>query len=437
LGTSNTIPTSAPFRAGRSLPTTQRLVFLAALAILHGIVVNLVPALIPTLREVFDLSGKQQGGLGSCFFGASVLVLIASGPATRKFGARTMGVFCGVLSGAGACLLAAAPTYSVTLAAVALLALGMAPIPTIYAALIGEYFASSSQRLFMWTYALMAASATLATSVIGGLIDWWGDYRTILGALGALIWLGLAAVLSFSWSALVRPSRSEHRPDVCDSGIEEPTGARDGASAWSVFGNAALYLLALMMVCDFLCATSIVTWIASLFEETYGNRRLLGGSALSASSAGVCLGRIAMGFLPPSRVSDRILLAVCYLIGIGCFFAILWFRPPYAASLALMALSGAMFAAQSPAMSSLAVKEFGNLAPVAIPLYEAVGNVAGIAGPWLLGGMLDAGTDLGTALFLPPTAGIVLAAVAVSWEAYDRRMPPRITSAPADAVEVK
>jgi predicted MFS family arabinose efflux permease len=207
-------------------------------------------------------------------------------------------------------------------------------------------------------------------------------------------------------------------------------------SAWSVFHGAALYLLALMMVCDFLCATSIVTWIARLFEETFGNRRLYGGSALSASSAGVCLGRIAMGFLPPGRVSDRVLLAVCYLVGVGCFFVILWFRPPFVASLALMALSGAMFAAQSPAMSSLAVKEFGSLAPVAIPLYEAVGNVAGVAGPWLLGGLLDAGADLGTALYLPPAAGVVLAIVALSWEAQDRRSASGTPSAIAEPVEL-
>jgi hypothetical protein len=95
-----------------------------------------------------------------------------------------------------------------------------------------------------------------------------------------------------------------------------------------------------------------------------------------------------------------------------------------------------MFAAQSPAMSSLAVKEFGSLAPVAIPLYEAVGNVAGVAGPWLLGGLLDAGADLGTALYLPPAAGVVLAIVALSWEAQDRRSVSGTSSAIAEPVEL-
>lgn len=420
MGNSIAVPAGhSAFAGGR--PTTRRLVFLAALAVLHGIVVNLVPALITTLGEVFDLNSQQQGGLSSSFLAASVCVLVVSGPLARVIGARGMGVLCGTMAAVGAGFVAAATDYSTTLAGVALLALGMAPIPTIYAAVIGEYFASSSQRLFMWTFALMAASATVTTSVLGGLIDWWGDYRPILGGLSLLIGGGLAAVLASTWSALAPQAIAGAGVENDTLTVESPRQSARGAPAWIVFRRAALYLLAVMMVCDFLCATTIVTWIGRWFEETYGKARLNSGAALSAQSAGVCLGRVAMGFLPAGRVSDRTLLAACYLIGVGCFFAMIWFRPPFAVSLVLLALTGAMFAAQSPAMSSLAVKEFGTLAPVAIPLVEAVGNLAGIAGPWLLGGMLDAGAELGTALYLPPAAGFVLAAVAIGWEARSSR----------------
>jgi fucose permease len=188
-----------------------------------------------------------------------------------------------------------------------------------------------------------------------------------------------------------------------------------------VFTRGALYLMCILMVFDYLCSSNIMAWTPRLFEQFYGAQKVLGGSALSASSAGVLVGRLIMGCLPPGRIPDRVLLAVCYVSGVLSFGLIILLQPSYTGSMVLMFLSGAFIAAQAPTMGSLAVAKFGERAPVVIPLYEAVGTVAGIVGPPIVGALADRSGELAPVLWLVPIGGLALGTVAISWELYDRR----------------
>jgi nitrate/nitrite transporter NarK len=86
-----------------------------------------------------------------------------------------------------------------------------------------------------------------------------------------------------------------------------------------------------------------------------------------------------------------------------------------------MFVSGGFIAAQAPTMGSLAVAKFGDRAPIAVPIYEAVGTLAGIFGPPVVGYFADRTGQLEAILLLVPAAGLALAAVAGGWEFYDRR----------------
>jgi fucose permease len=178
------------------------------------------------------------------------------------------------------------------------------------------------------------------------------------------------------------------------------------------------------MVFDYLCSSNIGAWTPRLFEQLYGAKKVLGGSALSASSGGVLVGRLIMGCLPPGRIPDRVLLAVCYVSGVLSFGLIILLQPSYTGSMALMFLSGAFIAAQAPTMGSLAVAKFGERAPVVVPLYEAAGTAAGIVGPPVVGALADRAGELAPVLWLVPIGGLALGTVAIAWELYDRRQIP-------------
>jgi MFS family permease len=128
-----------------------------------------------------------------------------------------------------------------------------------------------------------------------------------------------------------------------------------------------------------------------------------------------------MSSFTPGRVSDRLLLSACYTGGAVCYGLLLLLEPSYAVSMGLMFLAGAFIAAQAPAMGSLAVAKFGDRAAVATPIYEAVGTVAGIVGPPVVGHLADVSDDLRMVLFIAPLAGFTLAAIALAWEICDRR----------------
>lgn len=403
-------------------------VFLFGLAVLHGLVVNLMPVMFSSMEEVFQVDKARQALLKSYFFGGSAVALVAAGYVTQYFGVRRTCILLSFLAGTGAVAFGLAPTYSLVLVSAALLAAGIAPLAAVYASIIATHFHKSRQRMYMLTYAMLAVSATIATTVLGALLDRLGRYREVFLGLGILIWISMAVLLTISWRALGGSSdTATGSPGQHDSSpARVPATSGLFSRAWKfldsgVFTRGALYLMCVLMICDYLFASNLLAWTPTFFEQLYGSSKLLAGSALSASSAGVAVGRILMATFPPGKIPDRLLLASCYAGGVICFGLMVFLRLPYTLSLSLMFLSGAFIAAQAPTMGSLAVAKFGDRAPIAVPIYEAVGTLAGVFGPPLVGYWADRTGHLDTILLLVPAAGLALAAVAVSWEFYDRR----------------
>jgi MFS family permease len=401
---------------------TRLVFFLFGLALVQGLFVNLMPVMFTTMEEEFHVVKAEQALLKSYFFAGSALALVVAGYLTQLWGPRRITVLSGIIAGTGAAFFGLSPQYSLVLLAASVLAIGIAPMAAIYAAVITAEFRDIRQRMYMWTYGVMAASATVATTALGALLDALGDYRPIFLGLGLFTWGWMAFVLAIGWSVLVRQKTAAGS----ESAPEGRSWSQRLAALWhfltsGVFTRGALYLMCILMVFDYLCSSNIMAWTPRLFEQFYGARKILGGSALSASSAGVLVGRLIMGCLPPGRIPDRVLLAVCYTSGVLCFGLIILLQPSYAGSMLLMFLSGAFIAAQAPTMASLAVAKFGERAPVVIPLYEAVGTVAGIVGPPVVGALADRAGELAPVLWLVPIGGLALGTVAIVWEFYDRR----------------
>ena len=66
-------------------------------------------------------------------------------------------------------------------------------------------------------------------------------------------------------------------------------------------------------------------------------------------------------------VCNRLLVGICYLGGVNSFSVIILFEPFLWVSLTMVFLAGAFIAAQAPTMGSLAVRKFGDLAPMVLP----------------------------------------------------------------------
>jgi MFS family permease len=407
--------------------------FLFGLAVLHGSVINLMPVMFSTMAETFHVDKAQQGMLKSFFFGGMMAALVVSGYLTRYLGARRMSILAGTVAGAGAVFFGLAGSYAHVLAAASVLAMGIAPLPAVYAAVIAAKFPDNRQRMYLWTYGFMAGTATVATTTLGALLDVVPRYNPIFIALGALIWSWTVVLLLLGGRALggtAESAAAKPPPGEAKASFREKLLALWRFLTSGIFSRGTLYVMGLLMIFDYLCASNMLAWTPSFFEELYHKGAVFGGVALSASSAGVCFGRIVLGILPPGKVPDRVLLASCYAGGVLSFGMIVFLHPPYACSIALMFLSGACISAQAPSMGSLAVAKFGDRAPVAIPLCEAFGAIGGLIGPPLLGLLATRAGELSAVMWLSPAAGLTLSALAFGWEFVDRRRVPEMLVAP-------
>ena len=394
--------------------------FLFGLAAIHGLLVNLTPVMFTTMEKNFGVDESNQALLKSCFFIGTSAALLVSGYLTILWGPRRVTIVSGVVTGFGALFFGVAPTYPLILAATCVLGAGIAPVMALYAAVIASEFSHNSQRMFMLTYAMLAASAAAATLTIGVLLDVLDDnFRPVFVGLAFVIWAAMAANLAFAYHALDGIRRENKTADGDGtSGHRQATSGNFIRSG--IFGRGALYLFCLLMVCDYLCSSNAMAWLPKLFERLYEDSRTLAGLTLTASSLGVLVGRLIMGSFPPGRVPDLILLGICYLAGVMSFGVIILFEPSLWVSFTMVFLSGAFIAAQAPTMGSLAVRKFGDLAPMVIPIYEAVGTVASIFGPPVVGQLAER-HGLAQVLWIVPAAGFVLAATSFTWYFWDRQ----------------
>jgi FSR family fosmidomycin resistance protein-like MFS transporter len=366
-----------------ALRSRGRLVLLLfGLACVHGLALNLMPVLFPTIGEAFSVPKAQQGLLQTAFTVGMVAALIVAGYLINLLGAKRVAAAVMVLAGLAAVLFGLARTYVLVLGSAMLLGMSMASLTAVYAAIITSKFADIRRQMYMWTFAALAGSATLSTSLIGGLVDRF-QYSVVFVVFGLFIWVWALSLFSAAGRAL--------EPDVGRARLasDEPTSHSDALPrrlsrllrflAEGLLNRGVLYLLGMIVILDTLASGNVLAWAPSYFGETYRLGNI--GLVLSASSAGVFLGRLVLGALPPGAISDRVLLGLCYAGAMAAFGLILLLHPSVYVAIALIALNGALVSAQAPTTYSIATSQFRDRTPAAIPLIDAMGNLGGLVGP--------------------------------------------------------
>ncbi len=407
---------SPPAQAGSR---TVLMILLFGLAFVHGLALNLMGVLFPTIGETFGIAKAQQGLLQSFFTVGMMIALIIAGYLTNYLGAKRVAGLVLAIAGTGAVLFGIAPVYIVVLIGAFLIGLGISPLIAVYAAIIAARFADIRQRMYMWTFAVLAGSATISTALIGGLIDMI-SYKVVFVAFGVFIWAWTALLFATTARSLSADVGKVHLEEDASEvlSIRQKIRSFWDFLASGILTRASLYILGSIVILDMLASGNLLAWMPSFFEESYGLANI--GMVLSASSVGVLGGRMVMGAIPPGAISDRTLLAICYTGAMVVFALILVLHPSCTIALILVAINGAFVSAQAPTTYSIAIARFGDRAPAAIPLIDAIGNLGILIGAPLLGFIADLTGELQAAMWLIPIAGMTLVLVLVVWQLYDR-----------------
>jgi len=398
--------------------------FIFTLVTLQGLTINLMPLLFGTVARTFeDVNLRQQGQLQTFFLAGGIVALFVSGYVTETIRAKRSGTLAVILIGVGSLLLGLAKTYAHVLLAASVMGLGAMWVLSAYSAVITAHFADMRQRMFMWATAAFAGSATLGSSLFGYLLEMVPNWQVIFLVFAGVVWVGYGA---FSLLAgrrlriLGQPALSEDPASPSESdGIATRLGNALKFLASGLLNRGVFWLLGLLVVLDMFAAGNIVAWTARFFQITYhvGDDQV--GFMLSASAAGVFVGRLLMGAFVSGRFTDRTVLGTCYAAGILMYVLILLI-PSYRAGVVLVFLNGAFIAAQAPTMYAIASARFGDRAATAIPLMDAIGVLGGFMGPAAVGALADR-HGLHAVLWLIPVVGFTLVLIVFAWHAVDRR----------------
>ena len=410
------------------------LIFIFVMAFQQGVTINLLPVLFESFAETFRLDFQQRGQIQSFFSVGVMVALFASGFVTERIAARRSALLALGLSGLGSILVAMAPDFLLLRLGAAVMGMGTLWALSVTSATIAAHFAPHSQRLFMWTMAVFAATGTGAPYGLGHLVSFLEVWRPILFGVGLYLWVSGVAVALLFWGSLGNTGLRVRLPGSPPG--PRPAGDSAGkATPWetcagwltglfrryrsSLLGQAALLLIGFLVVLDNLAAGNIVTWTPNLCQIRFGGDTALAGEIMSANAFGYLVGRIILGLFLTGRYSDRVLLGLCYAGGMLAYSLLLWVPDPRMA-MAMMVLQGVFLSAQAPTVYSLASTRFADRAGTAVPLVDAIGSIGAIAGPSLMGWAAQQMGGLERALWLIPLTGCLLIAISLGWEAKDR-----------------
>jgi MFS family permease len=396
--------------------------FVFSLAICQGLTINLMPVVLDVVAKAFGVESLgRQGLLQTTFQAGGICSLFISGYVTEYIRPVRAGLLAATLMSVGLITLGVGVTYSQVLLAALLLGIGNYAMLAPYSAVITESFADCRQRMFMWVLAVFALSATIGNLTIGFLIARIATWQTIpiVIGIGVMSWfLGLLAVGGHRLRTLNRNQNSPLERIYPEGGTSSLLRIVGSYLYSGLLNRGTLWVLSLLVVLDNFAAGNMVAWTARYFQLEYqvGNDKV--GAMLSASAAGVCVGRVLLGTFVTGRYSDLAVLGACYAGAVATYGLLLTVSNYYLA-VALFFLCGALISAQAPTMYSIASAKFGPRAATAIPLVDGIGYLGSFLGPVAIGALAD-NSSLRSVLWLIPATGVVFVTIVASWELIDR-----------------
>ena len=411
------------------------LTLIFSLVAVQGLTVNLMPVLFGVIARAFDVNLREQGQLQSVFVAGGMIALVVSGYVTESIGARRSSMLAIALIGIGAIVLGLATQYGEVLLGALILGAGNYWILAAYSAIITLHFAQDRQRMFMWATAAFAGCATMSTAMFGYLIEVVPRWNLVFFIFAGLLWAWFALLFFVFRYKLDGISPPIPTGNACDVSRRNgaPTGWFQriaGFLSSGIFNRGAFWVLGAMWILEGLTAGAIIAWTGRFFQMEYAVGDVQVGLVLSASSAGVFVGRMLMGAFVSGRFSERTVMGASFAGGMMMYVAIL-VVPSYPLGIVLMFLNGAFIAAQAPTMYALASAKFDGRAATVIPLVSAIGTIGGLLGPTLIGGLAN-DYGLRTILWLIPVAGAVFTAIVFGWEVMDRRRAASTVDSPGE-----
>lgn len=361
----------------------------------------------PTFQRVLGLSDTQLGAaLGALSLGSLVICFLV-GRLNARFGSFRLftASLAGLMLTLG--LVPAAGGFAPLFAALALTGLAMGGVHNTGLTLLADIFPRDTRRVMALAAALWFSSSIVSTPLIGAWLslararglERWSYGLPLLASVAVL-----AACLALVAARLAWTEKFHH-----------PRGPEKAPAAPPERGWGWILPLAF---CHGVMIYSFTGWTNPMIQAVFGADDFRGSLGYAVFALGLAAGRF---LLTSARlaVNDRALLGASGLSG-GFLLALALHAPGYPATLAMICLGAFAGSATAPCIFSLVAARFPRTKARIYGFQGAGISLGCMAGPFLVGVLLDRGIPFRLAMLVSPAAAVTLGAVAIAWLKTDK-----------------
>ncbi|HEX8325350.1 MAG TPA: MFS transporter [Tepidisphaeraceae bacterium] len=334
--------------------------------------VNLLPVFLTTLSaDLGGLTDEQLGRIAAVTIGGLVLGIISSGPLADRVGLRVFAVGGNLLIAAGLVWMAYAPDYASVLAATATMGLGAGALDMVLSPIVAALCPDRrtvAMNLLHSFYCSGAVVVILAGAVALKLGYGWRELAGVLAIWPVVVGLGF-------WRVPLPPL-------VAEGDVRTPLR--------HLLGQRSFVLALIAIGLGGATEAGMAYWLPAYAEKTLMFSPFVSGVALAAFTLMMTIGRLGIGWLPPSWSPVQIMLVGCALSVV--LFMLASFAPVNGVALAACVLAGLTGSCLWPSVLAVTADRFPSGGATMFALLAALGNVGATVMPWLVGGVADAST---------------------------------------------
>lgn len=359
-----------PARIGRSTLWAIILCDLAMMALAIG--VNLLPVFLTTLSAELGgttgLNDEQLGRIGATTFAGLCIGILVTGPLADRTGSRRFAVGGNLLLACGLGLLALSHSYNLVLLAVLIMGLGAGTLDMILSPIVSAlqpHRRTVAMNLLHSFYCTGAVATILVAAVA---LRWGIGWRSV--AMGLL---PMPLLLAIGFATVRLP------PLVEEDRERMPLGALLSRPVF-IFLMAAILLGGATEL-------GMAYWLPAYAEKTLGFSQWTAGMAFLGFSLAMAVGRLGILLLPRSVGPIAIMLTCCAASVV--LFPLASFAPSNHVALACCVLAGLAGSCLWPSTLAVAADRFPHGGATMFGVLAALGNLGGIAMPWIVGFVAD------------------------------------------------
>lgn len=411
-----TLEETAPVRPPDQSVWTDPVVWLVLAVIFFGSTIPFfIPVTLSIFHREFGATLKQMGLMQVGFYTSALGLAAGGGWMVNRLGHRRALTAVLLLLAGALTLIGSARSFLTVVVGAFGSGLGVLSIVVITSAIITERFSVKRQAIF-YLHGLSGAAGSIAGPAVLG---WWfANAERFGGNWREAYWFVAIILAALAFWPLFLPRGA--LPEKSKEAQEEANGL---AALKAVLRRPEIYLICLLTIVKSIPSGGMISFIGLFYQKKLGVSVSKAALFLSASAAGIFVGRSLLSWITARRhLPDLRLFAVC-MGGATLAYAGTIASPSYGGAVVMFGLSGVFFSGSGPALNSYCGARFALHASTAFSLMAGISYLGGAGGSFMIGQVATrAGLERG--MWTLPASALLVTLLGAAWSLREKPHVP-------------